>query len=158
MITDDDDNKNLSGGVVAHQCPYCPNTCLGKQCKECHKKMVETRNATFDETKNSYCCDCNKPFMSLRKDGSKRVRCFFCQKIYKETYIINCPDCNIEFHSRNKKDGRIFDKCFSCYKKRFTKCRNCEKNTLIEYPLCKECYFHEKQAYIKEKYGGSNQV
>ena len=148
-MINDDDNKNLNG--VAHPCPYCPNSCLGKQCKECHKKMVELRNTTFDETKNSYCCDCSKPFMSVRKDGSKRIRCFFCQQTYKETYIIDCPDCGVEFHTRNKKDGRIFDKCFSCYKKKFTKCRNCERNTLIEYHLCKECYFQEK-SYKEKKY------
>ena len=120
---------------VSHKCQYCDNLCFGKQCKQCHLKMVAARDAD--------CCDCSKSFPALRKDGTKRIRCFDCQQVYEKEYVKKCPDCDENFHALSK-DGRMFDRCFSCNKKRFTKCRNCENSTFVDYPLCKTCYSSER--------------
>ena len=35
-------DKKYSNGI--HPCQYCGNTCKGKQCRECHLKMIEQKN------------------------------------------------------------------------------------------------------------------
>ena len=44
-----------------HPCPYCNVPCFGKQCKNCHNKMIEDKNAE--------CIDCTEQFYALRRDG-----------------------------------------------------------------------------------------
>ena len=119
-----------------HPCQYCTKPCFGKQCKECHLKMVQTQQGN--------CQDCDKSFAAQRKDGSKRKRCMDCQEKYINKYISNCPDCNNSYHALLD-DGRFFEKCYSCYKKSFHNCEKCEKQTKVIYALCRDCYFVEKQ-------------
>ena len=87
-------------------CQYCGKNCFGLQCKDCHLKMVAANNAE--------CLDCKVSFKALKKDGTKRKRCFDCQKIYNDTYYKNCSKCNDNFRCMLD-DGRVFDKCFKCY-------------------------------------------
>ena len=128
--------------VETHPCPYCEKPCRGKQCKECHLKMIEK--------KQTKCIDCDTIFNGLRPDGSMKKRCFECQKSYKTTHIKNCEDCIKEFHSVLS-DGRIYNKCFDCYQKRINKCNNCDKRTFKDLPLCSECYQQEKSKNTYEE-------
>lgn len=89
-----------------HPCQYCGKSCFGLQCKECHLKMIAANNAD--------CLDCKTSFKAIRPDGTKKKRCFDCQKSYTETYYKNCPKCNDVFRCMLD-DGRVFDKCFKCY-------------------------------------------
>jgi hypothetical protein len=101
--------KNKNKNIVKpqpHPCQYCSKSCFGLQCKECHLKMIAVNNAD--------CLDCKTSFKALRPDGTKKKRCFDCQKSYSETYYKNCPKCNDVFRCMLD-DGRAFDKCFKCY-------------------------------------------
>ena len=120
---------------VPHPCKYCGKNCFGLQCKDCHLKMISEREGK--------CNDCGKTFPAMRKDGTMRFRCSPCQEVYKNTYIAKCSDCE-NLYNTKRKDGLFFDKCYSCYRKKFTKCKECESSTLIEYPLCKTCYVSNK--------------
>jgi len=119
-----------------HPCQYCQKLCYGKQCKDCHFKMIANRNGI--------CYDCKKVFYALRKDGTKRKRCFDCQDIYNKNHIAICPDCNIEYHAYLE-DGRMFEKCFTCYKKSFHKCQNCDNMIKDKFIICGECFKKEKE-------------
>jgi hypothetical protein len=115
----------------AHPCQYCGNSCYGKQCKQCHLKMLDSQKGV--------CMDCNVSFHAVRRDGSKRRRCTECQTAYNNKYISQCPDCNNTYHAYME-DGRVFEKCFGCYKKSLHKCTNCDNFTKFEYALCRNCY------------------
>ena len=115
----------------AHPCQYCGNPCYGKQCKQCHLKMLDSQKGV--------CMDCNSSFHAVRRDGSKRRRCTECQTSYNSKYISQCPDCNNTYHAYME-DGRVFEKCFGCYKKSLHKCTNCDNFTKFEYALCRNCY------------------
>jgi hypothetical protein len=125
-----------------HPCQYCGTQCFGKQCKECHFKMLETQKGI--------CLDCHKTFHAVRKDGSKRRRCMECQVAYNNKYISQCPECKCTYHAYME-DGRIFEKCFACYKKTLHKCTGCDSFTKFEYALCRNCY---QTSVINRKYGG----
>ena len=118
-----------------HPCQYCGNPCRGKQCKECHLKMVNNKQGN--------CIDCKKTFYALRSDGTKRQRCFDCQNNYNLKHICKCPICNIDYHAFLE-DGRVFDKCFKCYQENLTECKNCSKKISNNQPLCRQCYHNEK--------------
>ena len=125
-----------------HPCQYCGTQCFGKQCKECHFKMLETQKGI--------CLDCHTTFHAVRKDGSKRRRCMDCQVAYNNKYISQCPECKCTYHAYME-DGRVFEKCFSCYKKTLHKCTGCESFTKFEYALCRNCY---QTSVINRMYGG----
>jgi hypothetical protein len=114
-----------------HPCQYCDALCYGKQCKDCHFKMLETQKGI--------CLDCHKTFHAIRKNGSKRRRCLECQEAYNKKYIAECPECLNTYHAFME-DGRVFEKCFNCYKKTLHKCSNCDNFTKFEYALCRNCY------------------
>ena len=59
--------KKLSDDL--HPCINCGKTCKGKQCKECHFKMFQSK-----------CIDCDQVFNALRKNGTMRKRCEKCQE------------------------------------------------------------------------------
>lgn len=140
MLTAKSDTNPIKSRVL-HPCQYCEKQCYGSQCKECHLKMIAEREGE--------CIDCSSVFYALRKDGSKRLRCQACQQTYNDKYIAKCPECNLEFHSKSK-DGRCFETCFSCYKKKFIACRTCEKDTLPDFfPLCKDCHFADRESRMK---------
>lgn len=120
-----------SGGKELHPCQYCGNLCFGKQCKQCHLKMIESQKGI--------CLDCHNTFNAIRRDGSKRRRCLECQTAYNNKYISECPDCHNTYHAYME-DGRVFEKCFDCYKKTLHKCNNCDSFTKFEYALCRNCY------------------
>ena len=62
------ENTNIEiNNIELHPCQYCGNTCKGKQCRECHLKMVEKKQGT--------CINCKNTFYALRIDGTKRQRC-----------------------------------------------------------------------------------
>jgi hypothetical protein len=120
-------NKNMHSKTdiknekkVAHPCQYCSKPCFGLQCKDCHLKMLDERNAN--------CIDCETSFYALRKDGSKRKRCFDCQKIYAETYYKNCSGCNESFRFMLD-NGKVFEKCSRCYASRKEEREEKEQNT-----------------------------
>ena len=120
-----------------HPCQYCKKTCKGQQCKECHFKMIEN--------KKNNCIDCKKLFFGLRNDGTKRKRCKDCQEIYNKKYISVCPICKDDYHAFLD-DGRIFDKCYKCYKESLTNdCKNCKMKTLNGQLYCKKCYLEQKK-------------
>jgi hypothetical protein len=118
-----------------HPCQYCLKMCRGKQCKECHLKMVES--------KQGQCLECEKTFYAIRADGSKRRRCLDCQNNYNAKYISQCPICKSDYHAFLE-DGRAFDKCYTCYQNSFTECINCSEKAPNGHPLCKNCYLEEK--------------
>jgi len=118
-----------------HPCQYCETLCYGNQCRNCHLKMVASRE--------SECVDCKRKFNAMRKNGTFRKRCFQCQKIYNEKYIGKCVKCSIDFHAYLD-DGRMYDKCLSCYKNSFKKCDRCDNNTRDDFILCKSCYFEDR--------------
>lgn len=130
-------NTTTSNNKVSHPCQHCGKICYGKQCKECHLKMIAIRDAI--------CCDCSNSFPALRKDGTKRVRCYDCQEIYNATFIADCRTCGDKFHKKNK-DGREFNECLPCYKRKFVKCTDCDNTTLVDYPMCKSCYATKKES------------
>ena len=133
-ITSNEINTNENTKYVkkdAHPCLYCGNPCFGKQCKQCHLKMLESQKGE--------CLDCNVKFNAIRRDGSKRRRCLDCQQSYNNKYISECPDCKNTYHAYME-DGRVFEKCFDCYKKSLHKCTGCENFTKFEYALCRNCY------------------
>jgi len=129
---------------VRHPCQKCGQICYGKQCKDCHLKMIEIRDGV--------CCDCKNTFIAIRKDGTKRIRCYDCQEIYDATFISKCA-CGAEYHKTNKKTGAKFKECLTCYKKRFIKCSNCDNTTVIDRPLCIECYTSKNETKkIEDEY------
>ena len=86
-----------------HPCVNCGKSCKGKQCRECHVKMIQ-----------SECADCKTHFNARRKDGTMRKRCLECQEGYNKKYIRKCPDCTTEFHDLSHK----YETCLQCYKNR----------------------------------------
>jgi hypothetical protein len=129
--------------VEIHPCQYCEKPCRGKQCKECHLKMVAK--------KQGKCIDCNQVFLAARPDGTMRKRCLNCQNAYKEKHIACCPGCGEDFHAFLD-DGRVYKSCFKCYEASFSKCERegCEKRTFEGYPFCGECYQEERKKKDKE--------
>lgn len=85
-----------------HPCVNCGKLCKGKQCKECHVKMLQSK-----------CVDCNILFNARRRDGTMRKRCGECQTNFNNKFIRKCPDCNNEFHK-----GKDYDTCLECFKQR----------------------------------------
>jgi hypothetical protein len=118
-----------------HPCQYCGKTCKGKQCKECHLKMIKNRQGN--------CMDCNNLFLAVRLDGTKKKRCLECQKEYNNKYISNCYLCGNDYHAFLE-DGRVFDKCYDCYKKTILECVICKEKTINNYNYCRSCYNENK--------------
>lgn len=127
-----------------HPCVNCGKTCKGKQCKECHFKMFQSK-----------CVDCEKVFNALRKNGTMRKRCESCQDHYNDKYVKKCPSCHIEFHDISGK----YKSCLECYKskkeeekkykeskvtreEKECKTRNCKNTTF--YTFCKKCNDNKK--------------
>ena len=125
-----------------HPCPYCNTLCFGKQCKNCHNKMIADKSAD--------CYDCGEQFFALRHDGKKNKRCKKCKVKYDEEHQGRCVECNEIFNSVLE-DGRIFDKCLDCYKKGFKKCEKCDKSINSTFDLCRDCYQEQKQQYQENK-------
>jgi hypothetical protein len=136
MNSVENNNNNL-----AHPCQYCKTPCFGKQCKNCHLKMMENRKGN--------CIDCKNEFNALRTDGTKRKRCFTCQEKFNETFVRICKDCNSQYRYMLN-DGRKFNICFTCYQKKLKKCDKCDNMTFEKLPLCKICYNNDKKNFIKE--------
>lgn len=126
----------------SHPCQYCSKPCFGRQCKECHLKMIQSQQ--------SNCQDCDIVFAAQRRDGTKRKRCMDCQEKYINKYISICPDCKNSYHALLD-DGRFFEKCYTCYKKSFHNCEKCEKQTKDIYSLCRDCYFQDKQIRLQKE-------
>ncbi len=125
-----------------HPCKYCGNSCIGKQCKDCHLRMVTLRNGK--------CADCGTEFLSVRRDGSVRKRCGECQYAYNQEYISVCPGCGDTFPSKLK-DGRSFTKCYKCYRSTVNKCTRCDNNAYNGYALCRECHQSTRPAYTANR-------
>ena len=115
-----EDIKNTQNNQL-HPCKYCGNTCKGKQCKQCHIKMISRQNE---------CLDCKKHFICLRCDD--------CNDKYKNK-LNKCPECDINYLNISK-DGKIFEKCYDCYQKGFSNCKLCNKRCFKQYLYCKNCY------------------
>ncbi len=123
-----------------HPCQYCGKTCKGKQCKECHLKMIKNRQGN--------CVDCNILFLAVRLDGTKKKRCLECQNNYNNKYISKCYLCGNDYHAFLE-DGRVFDKCYDCYKKSILECIICKEKTINNYTYCKTCYNeHKNKLYL----------
>ena len=125
-----------------HPCQHCGKSCAGLQCKVCHFKMVEERNAD--------CVDCGKSFYAIKKDGTKRKRCFDCQTNFNDKFYKNCPGCSKSFRF-TLDNGKVFDKCgecnFSDKKKEDNKmnaCKSCKKENTY-YDLCRNCFREQKE-------------
>lgn len=84
-----------------HPCVNCGKACKGKQCRDCHLKMIQSK-----------CIDCDNSFNARRKDGTMRKRCVECQDSYTEKYIKKCPECETDFHDLSGK----YKSCLPCYK------------------------------------------
>jgi hypothetical protein len=128
-------------------CPNegCENSCFGKQCSGCHIKMINERSNNFKE-----CCDCNKKFYAIRRDGSFRMRCRECQEEYNNNHISVCVGCEKSYHSRLS-NGKVYDKCYECYQKTMnTKCESCN-NKSFGRRLCKPCYEFSRKSMVYEK-------
>jgi hypothetical protein len=128
------ENKYMESERKQHQCPNCTNMCYGKQCSECHIKMMEKIQGN--------CLGCSKAFYAVRQDGTKRKRCKECQDSYNEKHISICPDCKNTYHAVLD-DGRKFDKCYKCYQDNMNKCAKCDKNAYGQ-KFCRDCYQSEK--------------
>ena len=120
-----------------HVCSNCSvNMCANMICRDCHMKMCQKREGK--------CVDCEKTFMALRHDGTKKQRCFSCQEAYNLKYINVCPKCGSNYHSTSK-DGRSFGMCFKCYQQSFVICARCNRKSTLKHPLCKKCYEETKE-------------
>ena len=117
-----------------HPCQYCTKPCRGKQCKECHLKMVAERSGK--------CIDCDATFHAKRQDGTMKKRCYTCQQMYNTTHISSCSGCGEKYH-KMLADGRTFEKCYNCYQSSISKCENCDNSTFNGFPLCRDC--HQKR-------------
>jgi hypothetical protein len=117
-----------------HPCQYCTKPCRGKQCKECHLKMVADRSGK--------CIDCDATFHAKRQDGTMKKRCYTCQQMYNTTHISSCSGCGEKYH-KMLADGRTFEKCYNCYQSSISKCENCDNSTFNGFPLCRDC--HQKR-------------
>ena len=117
-----------------HPCQYCAKPCRGKQCKECHLKMIAERSGI--------CIDCNVSFHAKRQDGTTKKRCYTCQQSYASTHIGHCPGCGEKYH-KMLADGRTFEKCYNCYQSSIGKCENCDNSTFNGFLLCRDC--HQKR-------------
>ena len=125
-------NQTRPGPVETHPCQYCEKPCVGKQCRDCHLKMVSKSKGK--------CVDCDQIFFAMRKDGTMRSRCKECQDTYNSKFMAACPGCKNSYHAILK-DGRIFDKCFDCYKSSIKMCSKCTKNKTINgNELCPPCH------------------
>ena len=145
------DVKNKMMVSKFHPCQYCGKSCAGLQCKECHLKMVNERNAD--------CVDCGINFYAVKKDGTKRKRCFDCQEKFNGKHYKNCPDCKNSFRF-TLDNGKVFDKCGDCYKsqkkneeeekkrkeeeKIMNDCKRCKKEKTL-YDLCRNCFREQKE-------------
>ncbi len=105
-----------------HPCKYCGNICKGKQCKQCHFKMM---------SRTHECTNCKNTFVALR--------CFTCQDSYNKNNISICPECGDSYVSVSK-DGKVFDKCYKCNMTMFSKCQKCNRRCLKQYTYCKPCF------------------
>ena len=123
--------KNTATLPEVHPCQYCEKPCRGKQCKECHFKMIAKLQAK--------CGDCDVIFIAARKDGTMRKRCTDCHQKHVEKNYAKCGDCGEQYHAILE-DGRVFDKCYTCYQKSFTICKSCPNRTFKGAELCSECY------------------
>jgi hypothetical protein len=131
-----------SDNRVPHPCPNCSKMCLGKQCSDCHLKMVEKSQGE--------CGDCKKQFFAIRPDGTRRKRCKECQDKYNETHIAICKGCTKTYHAVLE-DGRKFDKCFECYQKSMsTTCETCNGKSFGQ-KFCKPCYEVAKNKKFESK-------
>jgi hypothetical protein len=117
-----------------HPCKYCGNTCKGKQCKQCHLKMISRQ---FD------CIDCKNRFVALR--------CYDCTEKHNENIKNTCPDCGITYTNVSNK-GKYFEKCYECYQKGFSNCELCNKRCFKQYKYCKSCYEDLRDKQSKEYY------
>ena len=130
-----------------HQCPNdgCENSCFGKQCSECHIKMINERSNNFKD-----CCDCEKSFYAIRKDGSFRMRCRSCQEEYNNKHISICNFCGNSYHAKLA-NGKVYNKCYYCYQKSInTSCETCGDKSFGQ-KFCKPCYESTKQYHTYEK-------
>ena len=116
-----------------HPCKYCNKICRGKQCKDCHNKMF---------SKLQECIDCKITFTPSR--------CFGCQQVYNKNNLKCCPECG-NFYASVSKDGKVFDKCYSCYQNAFSNCKRCNKRCYKQYQYCKACYDIESVDYELKK-------
>ena len=120
-IVNSNDNFNDNNKFL-HACKYCGNMCKGKQCKQCHFKMI---------SRIHNCINCKTEFLALN--------CFNCQDHYNKHNLSTCPDCD-ETYTAFSKDGKFFDKCYKCNTTMFSKCQNCNKRCLKQYTYCKICF------------------
>lgn len=122
-----------------HPCQYCSKPCRGKQCKECHLKMIAKTQGK--------CMDCDKVFPAVRKDGTARKRCIDCHNLHLTNKYATCPGagCGVQYHAFLD-DGRVFDKCFECYNKSFSKCEKCGSKCFKDVKFCSPCFQENKKA------------
>jgi hypothetical protein len=137
-------NQKTATDNGVHPCQYCEKPCKGKQCKDCHLKMVSKLQGK--------CADCETVFLAVRKDGTVRKRCKDCQDAYNDKHYAKCPDCKEQYYAFLE-DGRVFSKCFDCYQKTKTinKCEKCDSKTYKDNTLCSPCYQESKKTAVKEK-------
>jgi len=131
QVVSTQNNKNNASLPDVHPCQYCTKPCRGKQCKECHFKMLAKIQAK--------CGDCDKIFVAARKDGTMRKRCSDCHAEHVKKHYATCPGCSEQYHAILE-DGRVFDKCYNCYQKSFTVCKSCPNRTFKGAELCSDCY------------------
>ena len=104
-----------------HPCPNCQFPCLGKQCKECHFRMVFERNKN-----NNNCIDCGNEIESeIRQTKGKRCRC--CQITYNRNNTRKCKHifCRKIFISWNSKFSYCKDCFFFLKSKNENFCKDC---------------------------------
>ena len=126
-----------------HPCPNegCENSCFGKQCSQCHVKMINDKLNNFKK-----CCDCEKQFYAIRKEGTFRLRCRDCQEEYNTKYISTCSGCGNTYHSKLT-NGKVYDKCYECYQVSInTCCETCGAKSFGQ-KFCKPCYEKTRQNF-----------
>ena len=127
---------------TAHPCPNCTKPCLGRQCSECHMKMLEKQTGKCD--------DCDIDFPKIRPDGTTRKRCKECQTKYEAIHIATCPICKETYHAILK-DGRTFDKCYKCRQESLNnKCESCGSKA-FGHKFCKTCYDTSRKANYENR-------
>jgi len=140
--------------TTLRKCPNCDKKCSGKQCRDCHVKMLEKRKES-DSDSNSNCMDCNKTFFAKRADGSLRKRCKECQDIYVESHSVVCKNekCQKTFIGIMNY-GRTYQYCMECvdeHRKNRKKCDSCEKIISNDFTKCSDCFKKEKVEYRKKE-------
>lgn len=135
-----------------HPCPKCQFPCFGKQCKDCHFRMV------FEKNQYRNCCvDCRN---YIDSDYQHLRRCRNCYYSYMLKNKVKCNFflCKNVFDGRTAGDGKKKSYCNDCFSYLKSKnecfCEDCSSVLYFNFEKdknkCKTC-IRKKKINMKTK-------